>query len=505
MEVFVVKIFKIFFAFLIVFIFVSLCGCGGGKGGGSTPVSYAPYVPSDNNSTNNNSTNNNSINNKKPWLFIVYFAADNSNLLPWQLLSIDRLEQVGSDANTDIVVFIDIGNPKQKNIRDWDKWEWKTTIDWIGARGYYIKKDDELSKFNSQIIGKYGNVDSGSKEFFSKCLKEAVAKYPAENICLFLNDHGGAYSGLMIDETSNTSMSNKDVAEAIKEVEDKTGSRINVLGFDACLMANVESLYEYRDVTDYILASEEEMYSDSFMYENVLNSSATKSANISIDKKISILPKAISELQKRCKKIEELNEEEGYTYSKIDFKITPKEFAQIIFDVNKEDIETEYIYTYSLLDTSKFESLKEVIDDFAEAVINADEENLKEISYNLYSQYDSDTNMTLEYGHISDDYSMYYIYDLYNMMDRIVKSNKIKDQNVKEKAEAVKEAVLEAVIDNANSSENVLYSSSHGLSIFLNNLDYLIDDNSVNYKELEFTKNSKWVDMIKKTVKFISG
>ena len=483
------KFLKIFFSFLVVFVFVSLCGCGG-KGGGSTPATYIPYIPFDNNS--NNAT-------KKPWLFIVYVAGDNSNILPWQLLSIDRLEQVGSDENTDVVVFIDIGNPKQKNIANWDQWEWKDTIDWTGARGYYIEKDDELWKFNSKVIGQYGNVDSGSKEFFSKCLKEAVVKYPAENICLILNDHGRAHSGLMQDETTGTMMTNKEVAEAMKEIEDETGSRINVLGFDACLMANIESLYEYRNVTDYILASEEETCSDSFAYENVLSSSATKSANISVDKKISLLPKAIEKIQNRYKKIEEINES-GDTYSKIDPEITPKELAQIIFDVNKENIEIEILYTYSLIDTSKFESLKEAIDDFAEAVINADQENLQKISDNLYNQYDPDTDMSLSYGQLADDYYIYLVYDLYNMMDRILKLDEITDQNVKDKAEAVQQAVTEVVIDNVNSSENTIYSLSHGLSIFFGKLDNLTYDNLAIYEELEFTKNSKWIDMLEKTV-----
>ena len=501
------KILKIFSAMMIAFAFVALCGCGGGKGGGSTPASYIPYIPTENNSNNNSSNNSN---NKKPWLFIVYFAADNSDIIPWQLLSLDRLEQVGSDENTDIVAFVDIGNPKQKDIPNWNLWEWKTNINWTGARGYYIQKDDKMWQFNSKVIGEYGDIDSGSKEFFSKCLKEAVIKYPAENICLFLNDHGGAYSGLMLDETSGTMMTNKEVAESIKEVEDETGSRINVLCFDACLMANVESLYEYRNVTDYILASEEETYADAFRYEDVLNSASTKSTNISVDKKISMLPKAIERIQNRYRKIEEINESED-TYSKIYPEITPKEFAQIIFDVNKEnvenieDMEIPPIYTYSLIDTSKFESLKEAIDDFAEAVINTDNTNLQKISNNLYNQFDPDTGLPLSYGQLSEDYYMYLVYDLYNMMNRILESDEITDQNVKDKAEAVQQAVTEVVIDNVNFSGNLLYSSSHGLSMFFGKQDDLTYEYSANYNELEFTKNSKWLKMVKKTAQSVSN
>lgn len=493
------KILKIFFAMIIVFSFFSLYGCGG-KGGSDTPNYYVPYIPSGNNS--NNATNpyipfgNNSHNaTKKPWLFIVYSAADNSDILPWQLSDIDQLEKVGSDENTDIVAFIDIGDTKNKKIEGWDKSEWSKTLNWSGARSFHIEKDDVEYYINSPIIKKYGDVDSGSKKNFSQFLKETIDNYPAENICLVLSDHGGAFFGLMADDTTGTMMTNKQVAEAIKEIEDETGSRINVLAFDACLMANIEAVYEYKDITDYILASEEESYSDAFNFVNILNSATTKST-IFKNMRGEILPEAIKIVQNRYSKIEESNYSED-TYSKIDPNITPEELAQIIFDVNKEQIKTESLLTYSLLDTSKFESLKEAIDDFAYAVMYTDQENLKVISYSLKNQYDKATNLKLEYGNIPGGVSSsYYVYDIYNMMDIILESNEITDTNVKEKAEAVKESVKEAVIDNINSSKNALYSSSHGLSIFCSELSNLKDYHLTIYEELQFTKNSKWRDMI---------
>ncbi len=486
------KILKIFFAMIIVFSFFSLYGCGGGKGGSNTPSYSIPYIPLDNNSSNNVT--------KKPWLFIIYSAADNSDILPWQLSNIDQLEKVGSDENTDIVAFIDIGDTKKKKIEGWEKWNWSKTLDWSGARSFHIQKDDVEYYINSPIIKKYGDVDSGSKTIFSQFLKETIVNYPAENICLVLNDHGGAFFGLMADDTSNTMMTNEEVAGAIKEIEDETDSRINVLAFDACLMANIESVYEYKDLTDYILASEEESYSGSFNYKTILNSEAPKSTSFSKDLRDGILPEAIKKVQNRYRKIEESNCSED-TYSKINPDITPKEFAQIIFDVNKENIKEESLLTYSLLDTSKFESLKEAIDDFVDAVMDTDQENLRAISSNLNNQYDEATNLKLEYGNIPGGVSSsYYVYDIYNMMDRILASNEITDSNVREKAGYVKESVKEAVIDNINSSKNALYSSSHGLSIFcadLANLSKLQNNSLETYEKLQFIQNSRWRSILK--------
>ena len=494
------KILKIFFAMIIVFSFFSLYGCGG-KGGSSTPASYFPYItPDDNSNTNSSNTNSSNTNNsnntsKKPWLFLTYFVADNDDIAIIQLMQLKELEYVGSDDNTNILAFIDIGNAKN-NIKDLSNYY---KIDWIGGRNYYIQKNDSVDSFHSEVIADYGNLDSADKNFFYKWLKESITKYPADNICLVLNSHGGAYQGLLYDRGENTYMTNTDVADAIKKVEEETGSRINVLTLDACLMSNIESLYEYKDSTDYIIASEDVSYSGAINYEHVLNNSASKSAK-SISSKPAIIPQAIKTIQN----IYTANVESNL---KISSNVTPKDLAQIIFDTIEKD--KSFYLTCSLIDTSKLENLKEAVLSFSQAVLNT--QNTENLLSDMF--FGSDENMTFEYRMEESEeegiyYSIYYIYDLYDIMNNIILSKSVTYLDIKESAKKVQEAIEEAVIDNINfafDSDNK-YSNSHGISIFLSSPDYLIyyyddvkDDSTLeNYKKLKFVNDSKWYDMLAK-------
>lgn len=481
------KIFKNILGFIIVLSFIFLYGCGGG-GGSKSENSINPlfFILANNNNGNNgdnppDNPSNNPI--KKSWLFLIYIAGDNDDIIYNQLANLDSLETIGSDKNTHIVAYIDIGNTEDKS--NWKNSKWSDSIDWKGARGYYIKKDDKINSINSELITDYGDVDSGSKDFLATCLKEAMTKYPADNVCLVLNNHGGGYYGLLIDDSAGSIMTNVDVKEAIQEAEEKTGIKINILGFDACVMAELEPCYEYKDVTDYIIGSEELTSSVGWHYEEILTSSNEPTKKINSNAQFGILPKATKLLQDRYKD-EDLTE----NTSKISTTITPRQFAEIIFDVQKEY--PEEVNTFAIIDTSKLEDLKDKVDNFAKAVISTNENNLEKVRENLLLNPKKED--AVNYGF---DYDFF---DLYNMMNSISSCEDITDENIKEKAKNVMESVINNAILNYANSGNIYeeYAYSYGISIFFTNYpSEMIDSDKKLYEELSFTKNTKWYDMIK--------
>ena len=500
---------KIVFTLFLTISFCFLYGCGGGgSGSNQTPVFIVNH--GNNNNTNGNSqtindvishlNGNNDIttttkipeeNIKKPWLFIVYAAADNDNILIDQLTNLNSLEAVGSDKNTHIVEYIDIGDPKE-NIRDWENTGWTKTVNWIGARGFYIKKDDNYVDINSTVISNYGTVDSGSKDFLETCLKDAMTRFPADNICLVLNNHGGGYMGLLCDYKENTIMSNNDVKEAIENAEKASGKHINILGFDACVMAELEPCYEYKDVTDYILASEELASSVGWHYEEILTESSNgiTTRKTYSNSKFGMLPRMAKLVQNRYKAIEErLNQNSTATYSKISSKITPYDFAKLIFDISSK-YKTE-VMTFSIIDTSQLEELKNAVNDFSKNVIDLDEKNLQYIKKCLLLNTD---------GGYAIDYGYYSIYDLCNMMDSIISCENITNKSLKSSAERVKDRITYAVIANSNSGDIYEeYAYSYGLSIFYSDFPSYIDPiDKESYTNLTFTKETKWFDMMKK-------
>jgi hypothetical protein len=83
--------------------------------------------------------------------------------------------------------------------------------------------------------------------------------YPADRYMLVLWDHGGGFSNGYGVDGINRRDDGKTIMEAseiIKSIRD-AGVKFDVIGFDACLMQNVEYAYALEPYADYYLASEE--------------------------------------------------------------------------------------------------------------------------------------------------------------------------------------------------------------------------------------------------------
>ena len=88
-------------------------------------------------------------------------------------------------------------------------------------------------------------------------LNFAKSNYKADRYGLIFWDHGGgAVSGFGCDE-NNPDEDETLTIDEIKYALDKFGNKIDFVGFDACLMANVETAYAIRNNADYLIASEE--------------------------------------------------------------------------------------------------------------------------------------------------------------------------------------------------------------------------------------------------------
>jgi Clostripain family len=87
--------------------------------------------------------------------------------------------------------------------------------------------------------------------------------YSAEKTALVLWDHGAGYAGFGLDvnETNRTGqkrlMTLPGFERALREAQQKTSHRINLMGFDACLMATAEVADLAAPYADYLVASEE--------------------------------------------------------------------------------------------------------------------------------------------------------------------------------------------------------------------------------------------------------
>jgi hypothetical protein len=89
----------------------------------------------------------------------------------------------------------------------------------------------------------------------SDFIRYSVAKYPADRYLLIMWDHGGgSLSGYGYDQYhANDSMTLDEINLALKD----SGCYFDLIGFDACLMATLETAVVLEAYADYMIASEE--------------------------------------------------------------------------------------------------------------------------------------------------------------------------------------------------------------------------------------------------------
>lgn len=111
------------------------------------------------------------------------------------------------------------------------------------------------------IESNFGSEAVTDKSTFIKFLNYVKKYYPSEEYNIILNDHGGGANGGLGVDTRKSEYRDKSLSLAdIKDSFDKTIPNFGFIGFDACLMANIEYLYGLSDYADYFIASSELEY-----------------------------------------------------------------------------------------------------------------------------------------------------------------------------------------------------------------------------------------------------
>ncbi len=127
-----------------------------------------------------------------------------------------------------------------------------------------------------------GNHDAnmGDPATLQAFLIAAMNASPSQHYALFLDDHGGAWTGATWDNSSSTSQNQphlqpKDIANAIAGAEAATGKHLDLLSFRTCLDATFETLYDFRSVVDVVTASEAITYPWTVQFDQILTKLAS--------------------------------------------------------------------------------------------------------------------------------------------------------------------------------------------------------------------------------------
>ena len=211
----------------------------------------------------------------KKWTILQYSACDN-DLYNWMIQDIDEAEVVGSTDTMNLVAQVDHGShgscQRMQLLKD-------------AARGIH-----------SPVVEDLGSVNMSDPHTLADFIKWGVKNYPAENYMVIISDHGDGWKGACQDWSHDGWMSLPEIRQGLEEARQETGKKIDVLGFDACLMASSEVGYELRNEANYLVASEETEGASGWPYTRLLNGNMLATFTDTLSTRMNLDPKELAKL-----------------------------------------------------------------------------------------------------------------------------------------------------------------------------------------------------------------
>ncbi|MHC4470366.1 MAG: clostripain-related cysteine peptidase [Planctomycetota bacterium] len=361
------------------------------------------------------------------WTFMVYLGADN-NLSNAGVIDVHEMESVGSSSSVNIVVQAEFS--------------WAHDGGWLpnDYNGDTLRFRVERGQSSLQNAISIGNVNMASPETLTDFVAWSARTYPAKRYALVIWDHGAGWRqtsiarGAVDDETSGDFMNLPDLAKGVRD----SGVHLDLVDFDACLMAMYEVAVEFEDVCDILVASEANEPGAGNPFDTIL-----------------------ADLRGRP-------------------TMTPRELATVIVERFDESYLTySGPTTKSAVDLSALPALKQAVESLGSSIVA----NIHSIGAAVRSAqgaaqaYDFPTNL-----------------DLFDLCDQL--TTRLASGPTKTAAERVKTAVEDAVIANRHQGAEV--SRSHGVAIYAPRAD-LVNDPSLTldaYRELASSQGGGWLSAV---------
>lgn len=327
----------------------------------------------------------------KEWTVMVWLASD-TNLYDYQINNLTDAEKVGSSDQMNIVSQASLAPSGGGCVRQ-----------------LITKQPDSTT--HSPILQDLGSRNMGDPKELADFIKWSKANYPAKHYMLVLNDHGSGWQGCCQDESHDGWLSLPMLEDGLKQGrEGSDGKPLDIVGFDACLMANVETVSQLRDEAKFLVGSEETEGGPGWGYNQILTPDTLGAATMAL--------RARGEL-------------------------TPESMAQKIVAMAKGA--SGDLPTMSAIDTSKAGPLLDATKAFGQALIDTKVSN---------SDITKAANATQGFAMEKD------LWDFANRVGKVAGS----DQKLADAATAVKTGIENALVAEEHSTR---YPNAHGLTIEL--------------------------------------
>lgn len=198
---------------------------------------------------------------QKEWVFLVFLNGHN-NLDRFGSMNIKQMEQIGSTKDIDIVVqWASLANKKTKRL--------------------HIEKSTNQFEITSPVVEELPQVDMGDYKNLVEFVKWASEKYPAKKYFINVWNHGNGWrfmkkkdaigiNDISYDDVSGNYITTEQLAIAMKDISTLLGTKIELYGSDACLMAMAEIGAQMADSVKFFAGSQEVEPGEGWPYANFL-------------------------------------------------------------------------------------------------------------------------------------------------------------------------------------------------------------------------------------------
>ena len=360
----------------------------------------------------------------KKWTVLIWSCSDN-NLYDPMMNNLDQAERLGTNADLNIVAEAS-NQPKGGTVQR------------------LLITPDKKPGLNSPVVADLGkDVDMADQESFADFLKWGETQYPAQHYLVIMADHGGGWQGACSSESHHTWMALPDIASALKEAQDSTGKKIDVLGFDACLMGSTEVVHELAPYTNYLVGSEETEAGPGWDYDpadsDLKGAPGPETRSGSID-----LPQVFG-LAARNEARRSHHSLVADPKGQSKFDPSPRELAEDIVKMARSH--QDDLGTMSAIDTSKEPALTQAVDNFGRAIL-ADKTATTD-------QWKQAINLSQKFDEFHD------LSDFARIAGEKFGAN---DPNLKQAAKQVQDAIKDSLVAEHHSTN---YPHAHGLNIEL--------------------------------------
>lgn len=224
------------------------------------------------------------------WTLLIYMNGKN-NLEPDAIQNFREIASVGSSKNVNAVVAF--GRPKNHTTEEAESWH--------GVLRFHVKKGQQPVPSNAakDLRSNVELSDMGSPKALDDFLDWAVEKYPAKKFMLIVWNHGqgwrfqmardkslrsvssvgspnaaieamtalterptdspqvGGHRAVSFDDDSGRFLYNSDIQNSVARLSSRMKRKLDLIGFDACLMSMMETGYAFRDTAQTMVSSEE--------------------------------------------------------------------------------------------------------------------------------------------------------------------------------------------------------------------------------------------------------